>query len=62
MLDHIEESDLLGLIEGELTAEKADALWESLRSDPHTYQVVKAMCDDRNLLRSLDEPVCRWVF
>lgn len=57
MLDQIDESDLLSLIEGDLTAEKADALWESLQTEPHAYQVVKAMCEDRKLLRSLEEPV-----
>lgn len=57
MFDQIDESDLLGLIEGDLTAEKADALWQSLQSEPHVYQVVKAMCEDRKLLRSLKEPI-----
>lgn len=56
MLDQIEESDLLSLIEGELSAEKADAIWDKLRSEPHVYQVIKSMCEDRNLLKSLDEP------
>lgn len=57
MFDQIDESDLLGLIEGDLAAEKADALWQSLQSEPHVYQVVKAMCEDRKLLRSLNEPI-----
>lgn len=56
MFDQIEESDLLSLIEGDLSADNADELWARLQGEPHVYQVVKAMCEDRKLLRSLKDP------
>ena len=56
MFDQIEESDLLSLIEGDLSAENADELWARLQGEPHVYQVVKAMCEDRKLLQSLKDP------
>ena len=56
MLDHFDESDLLALIEGELSPEEAKALWRRISEDPHARGVIQAMRRDRELLRSLGEP------
>ncbi len=57
MLERYDQSELLGLIEGDLDARSAAALRSRLAKDPLVASMVDAMILDRSELRAFEEPV-----
>ena len=50
------EADLLALIEGELAPKQAARLRQRLAGDPQMAALVQRLQDDRQMLRTMDEP------